>query len=211
MPRGLHADQRPLGRDAPSGEALEQTLEPLLRVSELERLDGDLPAVAHRGRHVRPLRDVDPDVEHLSPPSSRRDEGFPSESAGATSWEIRRRTPFCLIRVHPRAGGAILSTGAVPQGGARALRPVRALYPIFASTGKEARPLREKWQLQYRRRSTIVTTNVGIGAWAKVFGDPVVASAIADRLCHHCTVLKITGRSYRTKDLAPDRDAGSGA
>ena len=64
---------------------------------------------------------------------------------------------------------------------------------------------------RYERRSTIVTTNVGMGAWAKVFGDPVVASAIADRLCHHCTVLKITGRSYRTKDLAPDRDAGSGA
>ena len=64
---------------------------------------------------------------------------------------------------------------------------------------------------RYERRSTIVTTNVGIGAWAKVFGDPVVASAIADRLCHHCTVLKITERSYRTKDLAPDRDAGSGA
>ncbi|MDN0056588.1 ATP-binding protein [Collinsella ihumii] len=64
---------------------------------------------------------------------------------------------------------------------------------------------------RYERRSTIVTTNVGIGAWAKVFGGPVVAGAIADRLCHHCTVLKITGRSYRTKDLAPDRDAGSGA
>lgn len=64
---------------------------------------------------------------------------------------------------------------------------------------------------RYERRSTIVTTNVGIGAWAKVFGDPVVASAIADRLCHHCTVLKITGRSYRTKGLAPDRDAGNGA
>ena len=64
---------------------------------------------------------------------------------------------------------------------------------------------------RYERRSTIVTTNVGIGAWAKVFGDPVVASAIADRLCHHCTVLKITGGPTRTKDLAPDRDAGSGA
>lgn len=64
---------------------------------------------------------------------------------------------------------------------------------------------------RYERRSTIVTTNVGIGAWAKVFGDPVVANAIADRPCHHCTVLKITGRSYRTKDLAPDRDAGNGA
>ena len=36
---------------------------------------------------------------------------------------------------------------------------------------------------RYERRSTIVTTNVGIGSWAKVFGDPVVASAIADKLC----------------------------
>lgn len=56
---------------------------------------------------------------------------------------------------------------------------------------------------RYERRSTIVTTNVGIGAWAKVFGDPVVASAIADRLCHHCHVLRITGRSYRTRGLMP--------
>ena len=64
---------------------------------------------------------------------------------------------------------------------------------------------------RYERRSTIVTTSVGIGARAKVLGDPVVASAIADRLRHHCTVPKITGRSYRTKGLAPDRDAGNGA
>ena len=56
---------------------------------------------------------------------------------------------------------------------------------------------------RYERRSTIVTTNVGMGSWAIVFGDPVVASAIADRLCHHCHLIRITGRSYRTKDLAP--------
>ena len=37
---------------------------------------------------------------------------------------------------------------------------------------------------RHERRSTIVTTNVGMGAWAKVFGDPVVANAIADRLRH---------------------------
>ena len=53
-------------------------------------------------------------------------------------------------------------------------------------------------------RSTIVTTNVGVGRWGDVFGDNVTASAIADRLCHHCTVMRITGRSYRLKDLAAD-------
>lgn len=64
---------------------------------------------------------------------------------------------------------------------------------------------------RYRlNRSTIVTTNVGVGRWADVFGDGVTASAIADRLCHHCTVVRITGRSYRLKDLKPD-DTREGA
>lgn len=57
---------------------------------------------------------------------------------------------------------------------------------------------------RYERRSTILTTNVGIAGWADVFGDPVRASAIADRLCHHCTMIRITGRSYRMKDLPAD-------
>lgn len=52
------------------------------------------------------------------------------------------------------------------------------------------------------KRSTIVTTNVGVGRWGEVFGDGVTAAAIADRLCHHCRIIRITGRSYRLKDLA---------
>ena len=62
---------------------------------------------------------------------------------------------------------------------------------------------------RYGRRSTIVTTNVGMGAWANVFGDAVVASAIADRICHHCHVIRITGRSYRAKDLLPEERGGA--
>lgn len=62
---------------------------------------------------------------------------------------------------------------------------------------------------RYEHRSTIVTTNVSIGAWAQVFGDPVAASAIADRICHHCHMIRITGRSYRMKDLLPDLPAES--
>lgn len=58
---------------------------------------------------------------------------------------------------------------------------------------------------RYEQRSTIITTNVGIGGWARVFGDDVAASAIADRVCHHCTLIRITGRSYRLKDLPTDR------
>lgn len=57
---------------------------------------------------------------------------------------------------------------------------------------------------RYEERSTIVTTNVGVGGWAKVSGGEVAASAIADRLCHHCHMIKTTGRSYRLKDLPAD-------
>lgn len=58
---------------------------------------------------------------------------------------------------------------------------------------------------RYEQRSTVITTNVGIGGWAKVFGDEVAASAIADRVCHHCHLVKITGRSYRLKDLPSEK------
>lgn len=60
---------------------------------------------------------------------------------------------------------------------------------------------------RYEQRSTMITTNVGIGGWAKVFGDEVAASAIADRICHHCHMIRITGRSYRLKDVPVDRKA----
>ncbi|MEF2581767.1 MAG: ATP-binding protein, partial [Collinsella aerofaciens] len=52
------------------------------------------------------------------------------------------------------------------------------------------------------KRSTIVTTNVPVGRWGDVFGSNVTASAVADRLCHHCAMIKITGRSYRLKDVS---------
>ena len=58
---------------------------------------------------------------------------------------------------------------------------------------------------RYEQRSTVITTNVGIGGWAKVFGDEVAASAIADRVCHHCHMVRITGRSYRLKDVPTER------
>lgn len=34
-----------------------------------------------------------------------------------------------------------------------------------------------------------------------MFGDPVIASAMLDRLLHHCRVINIKGNSYRIKDF----------
>lgn len=58
---------------------------------------------------------------------------------------------------------------------------------------------------RYEQRSTIIAANVGIGGWAKAFGDEVAASTIADGICHRCRIVRITGRSYRLKDVPVER------
>ena len=54
---------------------------------------------------------------------------------------------------------------------------------------------------RYEKKPTIITTNVSLSKWGELFGDPVVANAILDRLLHHSKVIKIVGKSYRTKDV----------
>ena len=53
----------------------------------------------------------------------------------------------------------------------------------------------------YEKDSTIITTNINFLQWDNVFGDPLIAYAIVDRLLHHSHVAKITGNSYRFKDF----------
>lgn len=53
---------------------------------------------------------------------------------------------------------------------------------------------------RYEKRSTILTTNQPFSKWGELFGDPVIANAIIDRLVHHCEIIKIKGLSYRIKD-----------
>jgi DNA replication protein DnaC len=57
---------------------------------------------------------------------------------------------------------------------------------------------------RYERASMIVTSNKPFGRWGEVFGDPIVAAAMIDRLVHHADVVNLKGDSYRLKD----RDLG---
>jgi DNA replication protein DnaC len=43
---------------------------------------------------------------------------------------------------------------------------------------------------RYERGSIILTSNQSLGAWGEVFGDPVIASTILDRLLHHSITVK---------------------
>ena len=53
---------------------------------------------------------------------------------------------------------------------------------------------------RYERGSMLLTSNRSVGEWGEVFGDPVVATAILDRLLHHSHIITIRGDSFRLRD-----------
>ncbi|MCL6648332.1 MAG: IS21-like element helper ATPase IstB [Chloroflexi bacterium] len=54
---------------------------------------------------------------------------------------------------------------------------------------------------RYERGSIILTANRSYGEWGALFNDPVLATAILDRLLHHSVTINIKGgQSYRLKD-----------
>lgn len=66
---------------------------------------------------------------------------------------------------------------------------------------------------RYERGSIILTSNKSYGDWGGIFGDPIIATAILDRLLHHSTTINIRGESYRLKErrkagLVSDSQAG---
>lgn len=75
------------------------------------------------------------------------------------------------------------------------------------------------FQLVSRRYETgamLITSNRSVAEWGTVFADPVVATAILDRLLHHSHVLTIRGDSYRLRakrksGLIKTLSAGDGA
>jgi DNA replication protein DnaC len=54
---------------------------------------------------------------------------------------------------------------------------------------------------RYEKSSIIITSNKPFEEWGQIFADDVVASAIIDRLLHHCYPFFINGKSYRLKKL----------
>jgi DNA replication protein DnaC len=46
---------------------------------------------------------------------------------------------------------------------------------------------------RYLKSSTVLTTNLGVGSWGKIFDDPMVAAAMLDRLLHRSVVFVTCG------------------
>jgi DNA replication protein DnaC len=70
---------------------------------------------------------------------------------------------------------------------------------------------------RYETASTVLTSNKGFEDWGEVFGDDVMASALIDRLVHHCHIVNIRGNSFRMRQhadlqqlLSPQPETASG-
>ncbi len=53
---------------------------------------------------------------------------------------------------------------------------------------------------RYEHASLIVTSNKSFLDWGEIFNDPVLATAVLDRLLHCSTTLNIKGESYRLRE-----------
>ena len=53
---------------------------------------------------------------------------------------------------------------------------------------------------RYERGAIILASNQSLGTWGEVFGDPVIATAVLDRLLHHSITVNIRGDSYRLRE-----------
>jgi DNA replication protein DnaC len=58
---------------------------------------------------------------------------------------------------------------------------------------------------RYETGAMLITSNRSVAEWSMVFADPVVATAILDRLLHHSHVLTIRGDSYRLRAKRKER------
>lgn len=61
---------------------------------------------------------------------------------------------------------------------------------------------------RYEKASTIITSNKAFSDWTELFHDPIIVTAILDRLLHHSAVINIKGNSYRLKGKMSGKEDG---
>ncbi len=62
----------------------------------------------------------------------------------------------------------------------------------------------------YQQTSIIITSNKGFEEWGEFLGDPVITSAMLDRLMHKCELFNMIGDSYRLKKTLYGSKTGQG-
>ena len=66
-------------------------------------------------------------------------------------------------------------------------------------TASEAILLSAQINARHERALTVLTSNKGFEERGGVPGDEIMATALIDRLLHHCCIVNIRGNSYRMR------------
>ena len=53
--------------------------------------------------------------------------------------------------------------------------------------------------VRHETSSTIVTSNLMLSEWIKVFHDPILTAALLDRITHRAMVMNMNGTSFRQR------------
>jgi DNA replication protein DnaC len=61
---------------------------------------------------------------------------------------------------------------------------------------------------RYESRSVIVTSNLPLGEWDRIFRNPMTTMAAIDRLVHHAHILELTCDSYRAREAVMRKNGG---
>ena len=59
---------------------------------------------------------------------------------------------------------------------------------------------------RYEKTSTVITSNKAFSDWTELFHDPIIVTAVLDRLLHHSVVINIKGNSYRLKGKMKEKE-----
>ena len=94
--------------------------------------------------------------------------------------------------------------GAPPQPIRQLCKPDLLIIDEFGMRNlpsNAAQDLLEIFHRRYHRSSTMIATNRPLEDWGKILGDHAAASAILDRFLEGVHMIRITGRSYRLKNI----------
>lgn len=56
---------------------------------------------------------------------------------------------------------------------------------------------------RYEKASLVITSNKAFSEWTELFDDPIIVSALLDRLLHHSIIVNMKGQSWRLKGKLP--------